>query len=167
MHARSSSAANVVRRRLTALAAMVAAGGLIGGGLGSAAQADDLPTGTFKLQSGHGFCARVDFDLLQSRSCITLALEEQFVYDLLTKQIRSVSGGLLTCVEEADPDVYVLPCDNSSASQKWGRRVVTGGWVVYPYTATRKGLRADEFGGDVTLDPAPSSADAVWTFPLI
>jgi hypothetical protein len=145
-----------------------------------AARADDLPTGTFKMVSSRGGCATVEFhvtewDLLR-QECNTLNLFQQFAYDLLTKQIRSVGFITVLCVEaRTSPftDVVLSPCSNDVAGQKWQRELPFGGdgYNIMPYNLEDRVLSTAgiDIGDPIALDLPfdPTGPAYTWNFPLV
>lgn len=143
------------------------------------AHAADLPTGTFKLVNTAGGCGTYVVvsgigAKLGRFDCGTLDLQQQFVYDLLTKQIRPVIN-TDKCLEAYGDSVSLSfqNCDNSVPGQKWERiTAVTGiNYNVRAYNSGDRVLSAagvdfgSTFGMDVPVDRA--APVYTWTFPLV
>jgi hypothetical protein len=152
----------VARRSLVAALLLAAASA-------PAAAAADLPTGTFKIQSAHGLCAQASSSYLETHGCSTGNLSQQFVYDLVTKQIRPVSA-LGKCAQSDVSVVELARCDNTTPRQKWGREgLAVGGDRIYPYDATNKGWNSLGDIEYVYLDASIGTpgVNYSWSFPLI
>lgn len=145
-----------------------------------AAHAEDLPTGTFRMVNSNGGCARlatdriIGLDLIRW-NCEALNLREQFVFDPLTKQIRSVRFPD-TCLEGTqDPDfgwfLNPAPCRNDVAGQKWERIRRELVYNIEPYNSPDRVMStaAVDFGSGISLDiPVDPNAPAyTWTFTLL
>ncbi|EOM75746.1 hypothetical protein [Rhodococcus rhodnii] len=105
----------------SALAIGALAGGTLAAGTTTAA-ADPLPIGTFKIQTNSLECAAVAganppyFAAVEN--CGTVNLDQQFTYNLLTKQIASV-GRLGYCLNANITGLNVTACDANSALQRF------------------------------------------------
>jgi hypothetical protein len=141
------------------------------GVLGAAsARADELPTGTFKIRSSHGTCVELTSGYPQGRACATANLNQQFIGDLITDQIRSV-GRLGQCLAASVSTVVdVDDCNASAAQQKWAVEPEDGGYLIYslayqdPYRCMNVSAGVGEL---LSVFECNDGVDYVFSLPLI